>query len=375
MRDSRLNKMAQVIVNYSLEVKEDDLVWMVGEMGGLPLFEALYEELIKCGAQVFSTFHPAGWDELFFKYASDRQLEKTCPFALSNASICNKRIRVEGMTNTRALCNVDPKKQALRSLAYKPLLEKTMERSAKGDLDWVVTLCPTEALAQEGEMGLLEYADFVYGAAHLDEADPVASWKAQEKQQELMVQYLEKKKELHFKTAAGTDLRVNIEGMRWKNSCGKRNFPDGEVFTGPKEGGVEGIVRYTYPAIYHGTVVEDVELVFEKGKVVKATASKNEEFLRAMIDQDEGASSLGEIAIGTNYRIEKFTKNILFDEKIGGTFHAALGAGYPETGNTNKSALHWDMICDLREGGTIEADGEVISKDGVFTFDGWPSSC
>lgn len=364
MRDPRLNKMAQILVHYSLEVKEGDLVWMMGEMGGLPLQGALYEELIKSGAHVYVTLQPAYWDEILFRYGSEKQLSLTCPFQLHNMEICNKRIRVEGPTNTRGLSSVDPKKAALKSRARQPLLEKTMERSAAGELNWLVTLCPTEALAQEGDMGFLEYADFVFGAAHLDEEDPVAFWKAQEKKQAKMVDFLDKKRQLHFKTSAGTDLLVDVEGKKWVNSCGKRNFPDGEVFSGP--GNVQGVVRYTYPAIYNGTIVEDVELIFENGKVVSAKASKNESFLHAMIRQDEGAAYLGEIAIGTNDKVTKFTQNILFDEKMGGTFHAALGAAYPETGCHNKSALHWDMICDLREGGTIEADGELISKDGKF---------
>ncbi|MCH9610916.1 MAG: Aminopeptidase 2 [Chlamydiales bacterium] len=368
MSDSNLQKMAQVLVNYSLEIKKGDVVWQMGEMGGLPLQRAMYEEIIKLGAFSHVTLQPAGFDELLFRYASDKYLATTCPFQLKLSEICNKRVRVEGPTNTRALSAVDPKKAALRSQARLPLLKRTMERAAAGELDWLVTLCPTEALAQEGDMGLLDYEEFVFKAAHLDEDDPVAFWKSQEKRQQKLVDYLDQKKKLHFKTAAGTDLHVEIEGKKWINSCGKRNFPDGEVFSGP--GLVEGIVRYTFPAIYNGTIVEDVELIFEKGKVVSAKASKNEAFLHAMINQDEGASYLGEIAIGTNYNIPKFTQNILFDEKIGGTFHAALGAAYPETNCTNQSALHWDMICDLREGGTIEADGELISKDGKFTLQG-----
>ena len=364
MRDPRLDKMAQVLVHYSLDVKEGDLVCLMGELGGLPLQEAIYEELVKSGAHVHATLQPPGWDEIFFRYASEKQLSHTCPFQMFAVTTCNKRIRVEGPTNTRELSGADPKSQALKSRARQPLMEKTMKRAADGELDWLVTLCPTEALAQEGNMGLLDYTEFVFAAAYLDEADPVAAWQAQEKRQEKMVDFLDQKKKLHFKTPNGTDLVVDVEGHKWINSCGKRNFPDGEVFTGPKS--VEGIVRYTYPAIYHGTAVEDVEIIFEKGKVASAKASKNEDFLHAMINQDEGASRLGEIAIGTNYKIEKFTQNILFDEKIGGTFHAALGAGYPETGSTNKSGLHWDMICDLRQGGTIEADGELISKDGIF---------
>lgn len=171
--------------------------------------------------------------------------------------------------------------------------------------------------------------------------------------------------------------------MTWINCDGHENFPDGEVFTGPNlqaaDGGVNGVVRYSFPAVYRGREVHDIELTFEKGRVVDAKASKNLDYLLAMLDQDEGARSLGEIAVGTNYQIQRYTKNTLFDEKIGGTFHAAVGAGYPETGNSNSSGLHWDMVCDLRaddgpgSGGTVEVDGEIISKDGRFVFEGWPS--
>lgn len=377
MRDPRLAKMAQVIVRYSLNVKPGNLVLMSGEMGGLPLMEALYEELIACGAHVKTSLMPPGWDEIFFKHASPDQLKHTCPFALNEVSLCDKRIRVIGPTNTRSLSQVDSQKQALYSKSTQPILAKVLNRSAVKELDWVVTLCPTPAGAQEGNMGTQHYEDFVFSAAHLDEEDPVLYMQQIEKQQQKMIDFLEKKKELHFKTPFGTDLTVNVSGMTWRNSCGKRNYPDGEVFTGPNlnapDGGVNGVVHYTFPAIWQNKVVEGVKLTFEKGRVVDAKASRNESFLNTILKQDEGASRLGEIAIGTNYKIKTFTQNILFDEKIGGTFHAALGMGYPETGNTNQSALHWDMICDLREGGTISADGELISKDGRFTFPDWPT--
>lgn len=375
MRDCRLNKMAEVIVHYSLKVKPGQLVLLSGEMGGLNLMEAVYEKLIQAGAHVKTAIQPAGWNEIFFKYGSEAQLSHLCPFALHEVTRCDKRIRIIGPSNTRGLSQVDPQKQAYFSKANQPILKKVLERSAAGELDWIVTLCPTAAGAQEANMGTSEYEDFVFRAAHLDEEDPVAYMQNQERRQQKMIDYLSSKRALHFKTPFGTDLKVNIEGMVWRNSCGLRNYPDGEVFTGPNlsaaDGGVNGTVHYTYPAILQNQLVEGVRLTFEKGRVVEARASKNESFLRAMIEQDEGASRLGEIAIGTNSKIQTFTQNILFDEKIGGTFHAALGMGYPETGNTNQSALHWDMICDLREGGTIEADGELISKDGQFLFPDW----
>ncbi len=377
MRDPRLDKMAAVLVHYSLNIQGAEQVWMTGELPGLPLMEALYEHLIRAGAHVKTTFLPPKWNEIFLKYASDEQLKRTCPLTLNEASTCDKRIRIIAPENTRALTHAETRKQTLLSQASQPILSKVMTRSAAGELDWVVTLCPTAAGAQEADMGTEEYEDFVFKAGYLDHADPVKRLKQAEQEQALMIAYMQGKRELHFKTPQGTDLKVNIEGMIWRNSCGKRNYPDGEIFTGPNlnapDGGVNGIVRFTFPAIWQNTVVEDVELTFEKGRVVNAKASKNEAFLKAMLEQDEGASRLGEIAIGTNYQIQTFTKNILFDEKIGGTFHAALGMGYPETGNTNRSALHWDMICELREGGTIAVDGEVISKNGQFLFPQWPS--
>lgn len=377
MRDPRLTKMAQVMALYSLDVKPGDQVWMTGEIAGLPLMEALYEQIIIAGGHVKTTVIPAGWDEIFFQHASEAQLKHTCPFTLYEATHCDKRIRVIGPSNTRGLSHVDSKKQALVSGASKPILSQVLTRSAADALDWVVTLCPTAAGAQEANMGIYEYEDFVFSAAHLDEEDPVAYMRAIEARQQKMIDFMQGKKELHFQTPHGTDLRVNIEGMVWRNSCGKRNYPDGEIFTGPNlhapDGGVNGVVHYTFPAIWQNKVVEGVELTFEKGGVVNARARRNESFLKTILAQDEGASRLGEIAIGTNYKIKTFTQNILFDEKIGGTFHAALGMGYPETGNTNQSALHWDMICDLREGGTITVDGTLISKNGVFVFPDWPA--
>jgi aminopeptidase len=378
MKDPRLTKMAQVITHYSLQVKPGHLVWMMGETGGMPLMEALYEELIKAGAHVSTTFLPGGWDEIFFKNASEDQLKHTCPFNLHKATLCDKRIRVIGPTNTRGLSQVEPQKQALATKSNQPILSKVLNRSAVGELDWVVTLCPTAAGAQEANMGIHHYEDFVFSAAHIDEEDPVRYMQESERKQQKIIDFIEKKKQLCFKTPLGTELYVNIEGMKWRNSCGRRNYPDGEVFTGPNlkaaDGGVNGVVYYSFPAVWQNKVVEGIRLTFEKGKVVEAKASRNETFLRAMLSQDEGASRLGEIAIGTNYKIREFTQNILFDEKIGGTFHAALGMGYPETGNTNQSALHWDMICDLQEGGTIEVDGELISKNGKFIFPDWPGN-
>jgi aminopeptidase len=215
-------------------------------------------------------------------------------------------------------------------------------------------------------MGFNEFSDFVYQAMRLNDPDPVASWQAVAQQQQAIVDWLSQRETIRL-VAPGTDLTLSIAGQTWINSDGTKNLPDGEIFTGPVETSANGQVQFSFPAVYKGREVEDVRLWFEEGRVVKATAGKNQAYLERMLDTDPGARYLGEFAIGTNYQIQRWTRNILFDEKLGGSVHMALGQGYPETGNHNISGIHWDMICDLRPGGEIYADGEMFFKDGKFT--------
>jgi aminopeptidase len=378
MRSPYLDKLAKVLVHYSCGIQPGQLVQLQSDPVAMPLLEAVYEELIRSGAHVDIRVMPQIFQEIFFANASEEQLKFVSPITKHSMETIDARIAFWAETNTKAMTRVDLNRLATASSARREISSIFMNRAASGDLNWVGTLFPTASSAQDAEMGLLEYEEFVYKAGYLDRDDPVACWKQIDACQQKAVDYLNGKKTLKFKAANGTDLEVDVDGMHWKNCSGKCNFPDGEVFTGPNlkgpSGGVNGIVRFSFPAVHNGQEVEDVELTFEKGAVVDLKASKNEAFLRAMVEQDEGAKFVGEIAIGTNFQITDYTKNTLFDEKIGGTFHLAIGAGYPETGNTNESGLHWDMVCDLRKGGTIEADGEVILKDGVFTHDGWPSA-
>jgi aminopeptidase len=378
MRAPHLNKLAAVLVDYSLEIKSGQVVALNGDPAAMPLLEAIYERLIKAGAHVRFNCQPTALQELFLTYAKDHQLDYVSPLTIEEISTIDARIGIWADTNTKALSNVDPERQSRVSAARQPMMQIFMDRSAAGTLNWCGTVYPTEASAQDAEMSLREYENFVFKAGHLDHHDPIGEWIRIGERQQRVVDYLTGKRELHFQTDAGTDLHVDVEGMTWMNSCGKRNFPDGEVFTGPNlnaaNGGVNGVVHYSFPAVHHGREVHDIVLTFENGRVVDATARHNEEFLLKMLDQDDGARNLGEIALGTNYQITRYTRNTLFDEKIGGTFHAAVGAGYPETGNSNQSGLHWDMVCDLREGGTVSVDGEVISRDGKFLFPGWPGT-
>jgi aminopeptidase len=217
-------------------------------------------------------------------------------------------------------------------------------------------------MAQEADMNLSDYQEFVYGAGLLNEPDPVALWRAEGERQMKLIRWLAGKNQVTLK-GANIDLRLSIAGRAFKEADGKYNFPDGEIFTGPVEDSVNGWVRFRYPAIYNGQEVTDIELWFENGQVVKEQASKGQELLTSLLNTDPGARYLGEWGIGTNYGIQRFTKNMLFDEKIGGTIHFAVGASYPETGGQNESGLHWDMLCDMAAS-EIVVDGEVFYKDG-----------
>jgi aminopeptidase len=265
------------------------------------------------------------------------------------------------------MSGIDPKKQQIASQARQGLTQTYLERAAAEELRWTLTQYPCSAYAQDADMSLSEYEDFVYGATYCDKDDPIAEWQRIHDEQQKVVDWLAGKKQVTVQSP-NAKLSLSIEDRTFINSDGTKNMPSGEVFTGPVEDSVNGWVEYTYPAIVRGTEVDGIRLEFKDGKVIKASAEKNEEFMLTMLDTDEGSRYLGEFAIGTNYSIQQFTKSILYDEKIGGTFHMALGAGYPETGSKNKSAIHWDMICDIREDSEIKVDGELLYKDGKFVI-------
>jgi aminopeptidase len=373
MRDSRLDILADVLVNYSTRVKKGDLVRINGKVVGLPLMEAIYEKALKAGGNPFVTMGSDAMEEIFFQTATDEQLSFVSPLTTFIAENIDVSIGLWADENTKNLSNVEPGKQALASQARKPYLKRFLERAAKKELRWSGTQFPTVGSALDAEMSLREYEEFVFRAGLLHLPDPIAAWKSVSERQQRLVDFLNGKKEVRV-IAKETDIRFGIEGRRWVNCDGHENFPDGEVFTGPIEDATEGTIRYSFPAVHHSRECHDIVLKFKAGKVVEAHASKGEEFLLHMIDQDAGARTLGELAIGTNFGIQKYTKNTLFDEKIGGTCHAALGAAYPETGGKNDSGLHWDMVCDLRQPGCrIEVDGEVILEAGRFTNPEWPN--
>lgn len=375
MHDPRLDKLADVLVGYSTNVRRNDTVLIKGPTLTEPLILSLVRRVLKAGGHPIVRCTIESVEEQMLKHASDAQLRYLSPADLSLIKQCDVYIGIWADENTRVFSNADPKRQQTRSKSRQPMLNVMMKRAAMSGskkLRWVGTQFPCQASAQDADMSLEDYANFVYRGGMLHLSDPAAAWRKLQKSQQRVCDYLNKVKEVRYVSPNGTDLRVGVAGRKWINCGGDNNFPDGEVFTGPIEDATEGEVHYSFPAVHDGREVTDVVFKFKAGKVVDADASKNRDFLYAMLDMDPGARRLGEIAIGTNYAIKDYTRNTLFDEKIGGTFHAAVGAAYPESGGKNKSALHWDMVCDLRKGGRIEADGKVISKNGRFTNKTWP---
>jgi aminopeptidase len=367
--DPRAEKVAEILVNYSTEIKPGDLVMIhLYELAAEPLALAVYKRVLLAGGNaVFRVGTPdyTAAAEILYRYGSEAQLDFLDPvfnWLMTNIDV---RLALRAPVNTKSLSSVEPARLSRYQRAQAPTMQQFMDRQGSGVLRWTVTQFPTQAAAQDAEMSLTEYEDFVYGACmtHLD--DPVAYWRSKSAEQDRLVAWLKGHDRIEVK-GENIDLSLSIKDRVWVNADGKRNFPDGEIYTGPVEDSVNGWVRFTYPAIKDAREVDGVELGFENGKVAKATASKGEEYLNTILDTDAGSRYLGEFAIGTNESIQKFTRNILFDEKIGGTVHMAVGAGYPNTGSSNKSAIHWDMICDMRSGGEIWVDGELFYQNGVF---------
>jgi aminopeptidase len=365
--DTRFEKLARILVDHSTKVKPGDRVAIEAVTSAEPLVRSIYRLVLERGGFPHILLHLPDEDELFFTFAGDEQLDYTPAFQQLVTQEFDVYIRARSETHTRALSNIDPSRQARFQKAFAPIRNTMMRRAADNSLRWVLSQYPTAAYAMDADMGLYEYENFVLSACHADEGtpDPVAYWEGVQMEQASIVERIEGHDKVQLR-GPHVDLTLSIKGRKFRNSSGQHNMPDGEVFTGPVEDSVNGWVRYTFPAVYQGRVVDGIELAFEKGRVVRASAEKNEAFLLKMLDSDEGARYVGEFAIGTNFGINRFTRNILFDEKIGGTFHMALGAGYPETGSKNTSVIHWDMICDLLTDSEIVLDGEVIYRNGAF---------
>jgi aminopeptidase len=365
MVDPRIESMAKLGVQYSVDVKSGNEVLIQGSELAFPLMKELYKECLLRGA------HPMilptiGVDYTFFKFAKEHQLKYLSPiekFFIENVDVA---INVFCEPNPKRLTNIESGKIAMFKAARKEIMDIVMKRMTEGKLRWMALPFPIASQAQEAAMSLEEYEDFVYGSCMVDKEDPTSEWKKVREQQEKVCEYLNKADEIRV-VGQDTDLSLNVKGRKWVNCSGRLNMPDGEVFTGPIEDSANGTIRFTFPGIVSGKEVEDIRLTFKDGRVVEATASKGEDLLKQMLKL-EGADRVGEFAIGTNYSITKFTKNMLFDEKMGGTLHMAIGASIPESGGLNKSALHWDILKDMKDG-EIFADGKVFYKNGEFLIE------
>lgn len=360
MRDERLTKLAQLLVDYSISADEGEQVVVAGGVAAEPLIKDVYARLLQVGATPIPQIALPGMQELFFEHAQDINYEKTPPVVRAIYEGADAFISVMAPQNTRALAAVDPARQ--QALGKR---DKSLQEIVLGKDRWALTLFPTEALAQESDMSLSDYEAFVFAAMALHEDDPVAYWRDKAEEQGRLIERLENAQRVRI-VGPQTDLSLSVEGRKFLNGDGKHNMPCGEVFTGPIEDSAEGHVYFGIPVAVGGREVSGVRLRFEAGRVVEATAEKGEEYLNAMLDADEGARYLGELGIGTNYGIPRATRNILFDEKLGGTVHLAIGRSYEATGGKNESSVHWDLICDLREGGELQLDGEPVQRDGAF---------
>lgn len=363
------DKYAQVLVDYSTNVQKGELVIIRGEsIHTKDLVKAVYKRVIERGGHPLIRTAIGDMAELFIKTASDEQLDYVDPITKLEYEIVDKYISIGGPLNTKNMARVDLKRLARRGKATKQLSEKLLTRSANGEASWVIADVPTHALAQEAKMSLDEYSEFLFKSCYLDLDDPVAKLKELDEKQTKWANYLNNVKKIRI-VGEKTDITFGVEGRKWISCSGLNNYPDGEVFTSPVEDDVNGEIYFDFPQIYRGNEAQGVHLFVENGKIVKASAEKGEDFVNAMLNMDEGSRGIGEIAIGTNEEIQQVTGNILFDEKIGGSIHMAVGASYPETGGKNVSGLHWDLIKNMKpskasEGGKIYADDVLIYENG-----------
>lgn len=359
-----VEKLAILTVDYCLGVSKEKKVGILGNVVATPLIQQLYKHVLLNGGHPTVRCEVDGLSELLFSYSNEEQITFVSPFTKFFMKEIDGIISIFAETNLRKLSNVPPEKIRKRMVSQKEIIELHMAHVKIGGLS--IIPYPTEAFAQEAEMSLFEYEDFVAKACFLDKPDPVKEWKTLSKQQERIVKYLSKTESIRF-VGEDTDLKLKVKGRTWINADGHINMPDGEIFTGPIENSAEGKIRFTYPGIFMGKEVMDITLSFKGGKVVDAKAEKGQELLEQLLETDPGAKRIGEIAIGTNRGITRFTKNMLFDEKMGHCIHLALGRSIAMSGGKNKSSIHWDILKDMVTG-EIYADGKLIYERGKFTI-------
>jgi len=359
-----LKKYAELLVDYCLEIKAGEKCYVRSSMLAEPLVREVYNTIIKRGAHIETEFSFRGKSRMFLNHATQEQLEYQPTLFKTAMAEFDAYLSIRAPYNLKEDQNVNPEARSIRSKAMQTLMHRYFERTANRDLKRCLCQYPTQANAQEADMSLDEYSEFVYNACHLYDDKPADSWLAIRKDQQQIVDFLNEKETIRY-ACNGTDISFGVKDRIWINSDGQTNMPSGEVYTGPIEDSVEGVVHFNYPSIYMGKEVNGITLWVEQGEVVKWDAENGKDILDQVFAV-EGARFFGEVAIGTNYNIQQPTKNILFDEKIGGTIHMAVGQSYKQTGGTNQSGIHWDMITDMTQGGQIYADGEKVYENGKF---------
>lgn len=367
MQDIRIERWAHTLVHYSLYIKSGETVAIHAMPLATPLVEAVYREILRVGGHPLPFIELEPLEELLLREGSDVQLSTPSPIGQMLGEHVDARLTISSRSNTKALSGIDPVRAAKRRQANRELMRMYRKREQAGAFRWCSTLYPTNAYAQDSDMSLCEFEEFVFDVCFLNHPDPIAQWKALSVQQQRLVDWLAGHRQVRI-LGEGTDLTLSIRDRVFINSDGKRNFPSGEFFTGPVEDSANGVIQFDIPTIYDGHAVEGIRLVFHEGRVVEASARQGQAYLQQMLELDAGACYLGEFAFGNNKRVNRRTKNILFDEKMGGTVHLALGASYPETGGINQSALHWDMICDLRDSGEVWVDDTLFLKNGEIVI-------
>jgi aminopeptidase len=373
MRDPRVARLANLIVDYSLGLEAGKVLRIDAAPVAAPLATELYRAALAVGAQPYVNLELERLPELMVAEGSDEQLDYVSPIAKAEVELVDAIVTVWAESNTRALSRADPERHQRLIASTQQLAQRRRERLAAGELDWCGVLFPTEGHAQDAEMSLSEYERFVFRACHVEEdGDAVAHWRGLREELHGRAEALDNARELRI-VGRGTDLTVGVEGRRWSAADGRLNMPDGEVYTSPVETVTEGEISFDFPALFYGREVADIRLRFEAGAVVAAEAARGGEYLDALLELDDGARRLGEVAFGLNYEIDRFTQNTLFDEKIGGTMHIALGSSFHDLGGRNDSVLHWDLVCDLREDGEVYADGELVWRAGRFVAEPKPA--
>ena len=371
MVDVRVRRWAETLTHFCLDVQPGDIVSINSTPLAEPLIDRVYRAVLRAGGHPLPQIALPSLSNALLEEGSDEQITWRSPVAGALGREVDKRLNIAASPNPLALANITPQRQALANnppqIGQKPKLEKGAKPPKQAR--WCGTLWPTAGYAQLAGMALGEFEEFVFAACFLNDADPAARWRDLGAQQQRYVDWLRDKHRVHV-VGEDVDLSLSIEGRTFINSDGKRNFPSGEFFTGPVEDSVEGHIRFDIPSSRDGRIVRDVRLQFKGGRVVEASAGEGESYFLTMLDLDEGARRLGEFAFGNNFGITRGIINTLYDEKIGGTIHMALGESYPETGGLNHSAIHWDFIRDLRKGGEVYVDDILFLKDGVFVVPG-----